>query len=78
MSVSINNNGDLVITIPKRKNFTASDELEMRKEALYDAISEHNNTDFIGSHLHYGLVTILKDLEPSQEQWNAVLNNPNI
>lgn len=78
MSVAINTNGDLVITIPKQEQFSAVDELELRRTALYDAITEHNNEDFIGSSLHYGLTQLLKDLEPTEAQWQAVLNNPDI
>lgn len=78
MAVAINNNGDLVITIKKQEHFTAVDELDLRRTALYDAITEHNSEDFIGSNLHYGLTQLLKDLEPTAEQWEAVLNNPDI
>jgi hypothetical protein len=78
MAVQINNNGDLVITIPKQDGFSPFDELELRKTAIYDAIVEHDNNDFIGSDVHYGLTQLLKDLEPSPAQWEAVLKNPNI
>ena len=76
MAVHINTEGDLVITIPKRENFDALDELEVRREALYDAITEHNNNDYIGSDLHYGLVSLLKDLEPSPSQWKIMVEKP--
>jgi hypothetical protein len=78
MAVAISNNGDLVITIKKQENFSAFEELDLRRTAIYDAITEHNSNDFIGSNLHYGLTQLLKDLEPSEAQWQSVLNNPDI
>jgi hypothetical protein len=78
MAVHINNEGDLIITIKKQEHFTSFDELELRRCAIYDALQEHNNKDFIGSDLHYGLTTILKDLDPTFEQWKTILNNPEL
>ena len=78
MAVQINKTGDLVITIEKKEHFTPFDELELRRCAIYDALVEHDNKDFIGSNVHYGLVELLKDLDPTPEQWEAVLQNPNI
>ena len=74
MAVHIDKKGDLIITIPKREHFSPLDELETRRSAVYDALTEHNNEDFVGSDLHYGLVQILKDLQPTDEQWKKILS----
>jgi hypothetical protein len=73
MSVQVNKKGDLVVVIPKQDSFNAVDELELRRTAIYSALTEHNNKEFVGSDAHYGLVEILKDLDPSPEQWSKIL-----
>lgn len=73
MAIQINKNGDIHIIIPKKEHFCPFDEIELRRQALYDALQEHNNKEFIGSDLHYGLTTLLQDLDPSPEQWEKIL-----
>jgi hypothetical protein len=73
MSVAINKNGDIVITIPKQDGYNPFEEIELRRQAVYDAIQEHNANDFVGSDLHYGLTTILKDFDPTPQQWEKML-----
>lgn len=74
MAVHVNEKGDLVITIPNNQHSSPMEELELRRSALYDAIQEHNQNDYLGSGVHYGLTLLLKDLDPTLEQWGKVLN----
>ncbi|MBE7686589.1 hypothetical protein F7647_11060 [Tenacibaculum piscium] len=74
MAVHIDKKGDLIITIPKTKGSSPLDELCLRRTAVYEALTEHDNKNYIGSDLHYGLVTILKDLDPTDEQWERILS----
>lgn len=76
MPVTINKAGDVIITIPAEKHYKPIDQIELRRNAIYDALTEHDNNSFVGSGMHYGLVQLLKDLDPTEEQWEAVLKKP--
>jgi hypothetical protein len=73
MSVIVDASGNLRITVEKQENFSIVDELELRRTALYDAIEQQNTKEFVGSDLNLGLVSILKDLDPTTDQWNEIL-----
>jgi hypothetical protein len=73
MSILINKNGDLVITVITTKNSCPIEELDLRRGAIYNAIQEHNSNEFIGSDIHYGLTELLKDLDPTPQQWKKLL-----
>ncbi len=75
MSVEINKKGDLIITIPTDGYLTPIEQLELRRGAVSQALTEHDNKEFIGSDLHYGLVEILNDLSPTEEQWKKVFKS---
>ncbi len=48
--------------------------IEIRRKALYDALVEHNSTEFIGNNdMVYGLVLLLQDLDPTTQQWQKIL-----
>lgn len=77
MAVKINKEGNLVITLDRESSSCPSDALKIRREAIYDAITEHNRADFIGSEdVYFGLVELLRDTEPSEEQYQKMFNNP--
>ncbi len=67
------NTGNLIIEIMKEEHFNVAEELQVRREALYDMIVEHNGKDFIGSDAFYGIVKLLQDTEPTFEQWKVIL-----
>lgn len=66
--------GNLIIEIKKEDFFNPVEELQIRREALYSAFIEHNGKDFINSSdLFYGIVSMLKDTEPTADQWEQIL-----
>lgn len=73
MSAHIDKDGNLIITIKMDKHFNPAEELERRRQSLYNAIEEHNNSDFIQSEVPAGLVEWLRDTEPSTDQWRDLL-----
>jgi len=78
MPVTTNKQGDLVITIPKKDaSFSVAEELSYRREALYDALEQHNRKDFYESeNLYYGIVELLRDTEPDVNQLKQLFDNP--
>ena len=75
MSVTVDTTGNLIITVETQDNSSVVDELELRRTALYDAIEQQNTKEFVGSDLNLGLVSILKDLDPTTAQWNEILQS---
>tara|TARA_R110002096_G_scaffold382868_2_gene576757 strand:+ start:64 stop:300 length:237 start_codon:yes stop_codon:yes gene_type:complete len=75
MAIKINKNGDVIITIQNDGGFTALEQLEIRRQAAYDAICQRNE-EFIGNDVTFGLIEFLKDTEPSYQQWKELLKNP--
>ena len=75
MSVTVDATGNLIITVETQDNSSVVDELELRRTALYDAIEQQNTKEFVGSDLNLGLVSILKDLDPTTAQWNEILQS---
>ncbi|NIJ45041.1 hypothetical protein FHR24_001480 [Wenyingzhuangia heitensis] len=74
MSVKLDKNGNLIIVIEKKRMYLDPfEEIQLRKDALHDAIAEHNREAFLGSNPYSGLMELLKDFEPSTEQWEKVL-----
>lgn len=68
--------GNLIVEIDCQDVYTPSEELQIRREALYESLVEHNNKDFIDSqNLFYGIVQMLKDTEPTNEQWKQILQS---
>ena len=75
MSVTVDATGNLIITVETQDNSSVVDELELSRTALYDAIEQQNTKEFVGSDLNLGLVSILKDLDPTTAQWNEILQS---
>ncbi len=66
--------GNIIVEIENDKSYTPAEELQMRRDALYDALTEHDSDQFIGnSNMVYGIVLLLKDMDPTFEQWNEIL-----
>ncbi len=53
--------GSLIIEIKKEQYWSAAEELQMRREALYDMIIEHNTEQFFSNDTFYGIVKIIKN-----------------
>jgi len=76
MAVLMNKEGQ-VVTISEEKGINAIDQLKLKREAIYDAITQHDSDGYLGNHdMYYGLVQILRDSEPSFEQYQKMFNNP--
>lgn len=69
------NSGNLIIEIAKDRGCTSAEELQIRRNALYEMITEHNSKEFIENGKFYGIVKLLEDLEPTYEQWKKILEN---
>ncbi len=66
--------GNLIVEI-KSEGMDALSNLQICKEAIYDALVEHNSKEFIGNQdMVYGLVLLLQSLDPSTEQWEQILS----
>ncbi len=68
-----NNTGNLIVEIKVDNFSSAADELQIRRDALYNMIVEHNSEEFISNDNFHGIVLLLKDLDPTFEQSKAML-----
>ncbi len=68
--------GNLIVEIDCHNGYTPLEELQIRREALYDSLTEHDNKDFLDNkNLFYGIVQMLKDTDPTDEQWKQILQS---
>lgn len=74
MSVIINANGDLVIKIQSEFSKQAVEDLQMRRNVLYDLIMQRSE-DYIDRDTIYWAVLFLKDMELSEEQLLKALSD---
>lgn len=73
MSVVLTKEGKVVITTEKT-GINAVEMLYLKRKAVMDALIEHNRKDFIQSDdLYFGLVEILRDTEPTPEQFKKLM-----
>ncbi len=68
-----NKTGNLIVEIKVDNFSSAADELQIRRDALYSMIIEHDSENYICNEKFYGIVLLLKDLDPSFEQSEAML-----
>lgn len=75
MSVKLENN-KVVITL-QDEGANAIDNLRLKRQAVYDAIVQHNRADYLESEdLYWGLVEFLRETEPDEKQFRRMLLNP--
>ncbi len=72
------NTGNLIIEIETDDRCEAAEELQIRREALYDMITEHNTATFFRNDIFYGIVKLLQDTEPTFEQWKQILKTDSV
>ncbi|MGX1025242.1 hypothetical protein [Psychroflexus sp. MBR-150] len=73
MAIKIKNN-KVVITLEDEGN-DAIDALRLKRQAVYDAIIQHNRRDYIQSdEMYYGLVEFLRETEPDEKQYRQMLS----
>jgi len=71
--LNLNKKGKVVVTC-EDTGIDAVEMLLLKRRAVYDAILEHNRADFIdSSDMYFGLIEILKDTEPTVEQFQKML-----
>lgn len=73
MAIKVENN-KVIITL-EEEGADAIDNLRLKRQAVYDAIVQHNREDFIGNHdMYWGLVEFLRDTEPDEKQYRQMLS----
>jgi len=73
MSLHITPEGKVVITT-EETGIDAVEMLHLKRQAIYEAMQQHNRKDFIQSDdMYFGLIELLRDTEPSPEQYQKLL-----
>ena len=75
MSAHIDKEGNLIITIHKQAYFSPAEELQNRRKAIINLLSERSE-DFQEKDTVYHALQLLEDTEPTFEQWKSALQIP--
>lgn len=66
----------VVITL-QDEGANAIDNLRLKRQAVYDAIVQHNRSEYLESEdMYWGLVEFLRETEPDEKQFQRMLLNP--
>lgn len=75
MSLSINKEGKVIITLESIEDKNPGLELLLRRQAIYDLICQRES-DFNDKDTIYWAVELLKDMDLTEEQLDKVLTVP--